>query len=116
MSSLASINNELVSLGYKRYPHHKSEVDAFYQKTIIRDGIKDYFINIEVYDFKTGKEALRYINRIDLVASAKFYRNAEDTLGFDVSVPVANNLRQVEEFFREVFFKFNCVPDIHNND
>ena len=111
--SLNKIHDQLISLGYKSYPYYKKEVDAFYQKPIYTSHRKHiaYFINIEVYDFK-----LNGLDRVDLVAQAKFYRNAEDNLGFDASIPVENDISKMENFFADVYHRFDCVPDIHNND
>ena len=112
MKTLDNWEKELIKLGYRRYQHHKQEVDAFYQRAVYgKNGEKLYFLNVELYDFNQFGR-----NKVSAAMESNLYLYKDDSAGFVVSRSIENgDIESTEKFFKNVYDELNCVPDIHNN-
>lgn len=123
MATKRDLNKEYVNYlsleesGYRNYVGMISELKTgaskLFQKTVMdSEGNKKYFINVYEFDFSDLKGYVG--NTLRYSAEVRFYRQWQD---FDVELHSMDKttIKQMEEFFDDIYVSMNCNLDHHNN-
>jgi hypothetical protein len=99
---------KLLERGYKYQSYNSVGPIGSYSKVIYKNGKKGYFIVIYKY-YETLCCNIAY----DL--DVRLYRENQQ---FSLNLRIEKNttIEEIEKFYEEAYEKFNCIPDIHNNN
>lgn len=99
-------HQKLINNGYKFQLYSVGPIGS-YSKTIYKDRKKAYFIIIFRYSSVFAHE--------DFDLDVRLYRENQQ---FSLNLRIEKNttIEEIEKFYEEAYEKFNCIPDIHNNN
>lgn len=83
--------------------------DGLYQRVVKHGALNAYFINAYVYRY-AGDAQTKFMFEVD------FFLPTRASFTVRTSCSHFETIENVEGFFASVYTRFECIPDIHNND
>lgn len=102
--------SDFLAAGYRLWPSTRlCYEDGLYQRVVKSGALKAYFINAYVYR-SAGAESLKFMFEVD------FFLPSRASFTVRTSCSHFETIESVEGFFASVYARFECTPDIHNNE
>jgi hypothetical protein len=107
---------DFIDSGYTKYNQTFKNSDCLLQKCVRTNSrIKNYFINIYVYDYSKWP-FYSGVNKIVFSAEVQFSSHDDRIFNVTFSVTDKDTVKTIEDFFAFTYKRLYCIPDIHNND
>jgi hypothetical protein len=112
--------DSLIAAGYSAHKQDEPMAnDTFYQKVIVANDVKLYFLNFTIWFFSKHLRAHALGDRVS--CESRLYLPAANTLvgstGFTLalSLELTATIAGAEMFYAGAYERFHCVPDLLNN-